>query len=218
MLQAFFLFRFQASHTIAATSGVRRVSPASSCTGGSRIGVAAAALLALGMASGCSKLTEPPAQEPLEATASVKPMAEASAAPKAAPRPKPTFKDEKPDPSLGIVDVKVGTGAVAKAGDRISVHYRGSLKADGKEFDASRPRGKPFTFQLGTGSVIKGWDQGVAGMKVGGTRKLTIPGALGYGARGSAPKIPPDATLLFDVELLDVKSGAEAEAPSDDED
>jgi FKBP-type peptidyl-prolyl cis-trans isomerase len=143
-------------------------------------------------------------------------MAAASAAPKAAPTPtpKPTFKDEKPDPSLGIVDVKVGTGAVAKAGDRVSVHYRGTLKADGSEFDASRPRGTPFTFQLGAGRVIKGWDQGVAGMKVGGTRKLTIPGPLGYGASGAGAKIPPNATLLFDVELLEIKSDA---APNADD-
>ena len=215
MLHASASFRFQALHNATTTRHAKTRHAKLACPRG--LAGAALALLALGFGTGCSKLTEPPAQEPLETTASVKPMAATSAQPKAPPMPKPTFKDEKPDPSLGIVDVKVGTGAVAKAGDRVSVHYRGSLKADGKEFDASRPRGRPFTFQLGAGNVIKGWDQGVAGMRVGGTRKLTIPGPLGYGAGGSPPKIPPNATLLFDVELLEVKSGADTEAPGDEE-
>jgi FKBP-type peptidyl-prolyl cis-trans isomerase len=102
-------------------------------------------------------------------------------------------------------DIKVGTGAVAEAGKSVTVHYTGWL-TDGKKFDSSKDHGQPFTFQLGAGQVIKGWDQGVAGMKVGGQRKLTIPPSLGYGAAGAGGGlIPPNATLVFEVELLDVK-------------
>ena len=105
---------------------------------------------------------------------------------------------------LQIEDVKVGEGAEAKAGQKVTVHYRGTLQ-NGTEFDASYNRNAPFTFNLGAGEVIKGWDQGVAGMKVGGKRKLTIPPSLGYGARGAGGVIPPNATLNFDVELLEVE-------------
>ena len=101
-----------------------------------------------------------------------------------------------------IEDVTVGQGPEAKAGDLVKVHYDGTL-ADGSMFDSSRRRGQPFQFQLGTGKVIRGWDVGVAGMKVGGTRKLTIPPEEGYGARGIGP-IPPNATLNFVVELLGI--------------
>jgi len=101
-------------------------------------------------------------------------------------------------------DVKVGTGATATAGHKVKVHYTGWL-TNGKKFDSSVDRKEPFEFQLGAGQVIKGWDEGVAGMKVGGKRRLEIPPALGYGSRGAGGVIPPDATLLFDVELLDVK-------------
>ncbi len=100
-------------------------------------------------------------------------------------------------------DLQVGTGQEAKAGDSVTVHYRGTL-TNGKQFDASYDRGEPFTFRLGAGEVIKGWDEGVAGMKVGGKRKLTIPPAMGYGARGAGGVIPPNATLVFEVELLKV--------------
>jgi len=108
-------------------------------------------------------------------------------------------------------DVKVGTGAEATSGQTVSVHYTGWLydtnAADkhGKQFDSSRTRGTPFSFPLGAGRVIKGWDQGVAGMKVGGQRTLTIPADLGYGARGAGGTIPPNAVLIFDVELIEIK-------------
>ena len=103
-----------------------------------------------------------------------------------------------------IEDVKIGTGMEAKSGGRVSVHYVGTL-TDGTKFDSSRDRGQPFEFHLGAGQVIQGWDIGVAGMKVGGLRKLTIPPEEGYGARGAGGVIPPNATLLFEVELIAVK-------------
>ncbi len=113
--------------------------------------------------------------------------------------------------SLQIKDSKVGAGAEAAAGKTVKVHYTGwlydpkSANHQGKKFDSSKDHGQPFEFKLGAGMVIRGWDQGVAGMKVGGTRTLVIPSELGYGARGAGGAIPPNATLLFDVELLDVK-------------
>ena len=105
---------------------------------------------------------------------------------------------------MQIDDLKQGDGAEAKPGQSVTVHYVGTL-TDGSKFDSSRDRGQGFTFKLGAGQVIRGWDQGVAGMKVGGIRKLTIPPELGYGARGYPPVIPPNSTLVFEVELLGVK-------------
>jgi FKBP-type peptidyl-prolyl cis-trans isomerase FkpA len=105
---------------------------------------------------------------------------------------------------LKYVDQVVGTGEVAVAGKTASVHYTGWLE-NGKQFDSSVDRGQPFSFPLGGGRVIKGWDEGVQGMKVGGKRKLTIPSDLGYGSRGAGGVIPPNATLIFDVELLGVR-------------
>ncbi|MGE0257524.1 MAG: FKBP-type peptidyl-prolyl cis-trans isomerase [Alphaproteobacteria bacterium] len=108
---------------------------------------------------------------------------------------------------LKYTDEKAGTGAEAKRGDKVTVHYTGWLYNNGqkgKKFDSSVDRGEPFTFNLGAGQVIPGWDQGVAGMKVGGKRTLIIPANLAYGARGAGGVIPPNATLMFDVELLKV--------------
>jgi FKBP-type peptidyl-prolyl cis-trans isomerase len=105
---------------------------------------------------------------------------------------------------LRYQDVTVGTGSLAAAGKTVSVHYTGWLP-NGEKFDSSRDRNQPFGFTLGAGQVIAGWDEGVAGMKVGGRRKLVIPPDLGYGTAGAPPDIPPGATLVFDVELLDVR-------------
>jgi FKBP-type peptidyl-prolyl cis-trans isomerase len=104
---------------------------------------------------------------------------------------------------LKYVDQKVGDGAEAKKGSKVAVHYTGTLES-GKKFDSSRDRDEPFTLTLGAGMVIKGWDEGLQGMKVGGKRKLIIPPNLGYGERGAGGVIPPNATLIFEVELLKV--------------
>lgn len=146
--------------------------------------------LVLLLAVGCSKATpEPPPSE-------YKPTV-------AAPLP--------PGPeTLEKVDEKVGDGPEAKDGDKVSVHYTGKL-LNGKQFDSSIGR-EPFSFTLGKGEVIKGWDEGVVGMRVGGKRKLTIPWQLAYGESGSGDKIPPKAALAFDVELLGIE-GADAGAP-----
>ena len=106
---------------------------------------------------------------------------------------------------LQYEDTVIGTGASAQAGQKVKVHYTGWLYNDGVQgakFDSSKDRGQPFEFSLGAGQVIKGWDEGVQGMAVGGTRRLVIPAALGYGARGAGGVIPPNATLLFEVDFL----------------
>jgi FKBP-type peptidyl-prolyl cis-trans isomerase FkpA len=105
---------------------------------------------------------------------------------------------------LQIVEIEAGTGPEARTGQEVTVHYTGWL-TDGTKFDSSRDRGEPFKFGLGRGQVIRGWDEGVAGMKVGGRRRLVIPPELGYGARGAGGAIPGGATLLFNVELLGVR-------------
>jgi FKBP-type peptidyl-prolyl cis-trans isomerase len=152
-----------------------------------------------------SASAQTPAAAPAKAmTDTAKPMADAKAAVGAAT----TSKVVTTPSGLKYEDVKVGTGAEAKSGQTASVHYTGWLWVDGKKgnkFDSSKDRGQPFQFPLGGGRVIKGWDEGVQGMKPGGTRMLTIPPAIGYGDRGAGGVIPPGATLLFEVELIEAK-------------
>ena len=164
------------------------------------------ALVPLAVAA-CDSLTAPP--EPEAIAADTPPAAAAKAAApapsaSAAPAPSPAQAPSDPNAKLVSTDLVVGKGDEAKSGNTVSVHYVGTL-ADGKEFDSSRKRGKPFVFTLGQGHVIRGWDQGVVGMKVGGKRKLVIPPALAYGPNGMPPAIPPNSTLTFEVELMDVK-------------
>ena len=122
-----------------------------------------------------------------------------------APEPRPVAEDDytTTDSGLKYYDFVVGDGTEATTGREVTVHYRGWL-TDSTQFDASYDRNRPFTFTLGAGQVIQGWDQGVAGMKVGGERQLVIPPELGYGSSGAGDAIPPNATLIFEVELLDV--------------
>jgi FKBP-type peptidyl-prolyl cis-trans isomerase len=149
---------------------------------------------AFGILNGCTKKSEE------QAPADTQPATTATTAAVTTPE----SKTMPAATELKIEDVKVGTGVEAVAGKEVSVHYTGTL-TDGKKFDSSVDRGTPFKFKLGAGQVIQGWDKGVAGMKVGGKRKLTIPPQMGYGEQGAGGVIPPNATLLFDVELLDVK-------------
>jgi peptidylprolyl isomerase len=129
--------------------------------------------------------------------------------PTAAPKPTISSTPKAMEPittasGLKYEEVTVGTGATPATGQTVEVHYTGTLE-NGEKFDSSRDRNQTFKFQIGTGQVIKGWDEGLSTMKVGGRRKLTIPPDLGYGARGAGGVIPPNATLLFDVELIGVK-------------
>jgi FKBP-type peptidyl-prolyl cis-trans isomerase len=165
----------------------------------------------------CTNLTEPPVQDSIvtdpavgAAGASAQPTTNrpapsaAAAHPTAAPTPQAPTPPPGPEKPLQKTDLVVGKGAEAKTGDNVSVHYTGTLE-NGEKFDSSKDHGQPFQFKLGAGRVIQGWDQGVPGMKVGGKRKLVIPPSLGYGARGAGAKIPPNSTLLFEVELLEIK-------------
>lgn len=159
------------------------------------IAVTAMLLIAAGSVAGCAK-EEPVATPEASTPAPEAPIAEEPAAPAGAE----TVVAE----GLKIQDLVVGTGAEAVSGKTVSVHYTGWLE-DGTKFDSSVDSGQPFQFALGAGMVIPGWDQGVVGMKIGGKRKLTIAPELGYGAQGAGGVIPPNATLIFDVELLDVR-------------
>lgn len=128
------------------------------------------------------------------------------------PPPTPRSVDEADftitDSGLRYHDFVTGDGAEATAGDQVTVHYSGWLAADSTLFDSSIERGQPFSFALGAGRVIPGWDEGVAGMRVGGERQLVIPPELGYGAQGAGNSIPPNATLIFEVELLSVNGAS----------
>jgi peptidylprolyl isomerase len=119
-------------------------------------------------------------------------------------KPNVTIPDSPPPSELDIEELEVGSGTEALAGANVTVHYVGVSWSTGDEFDASWNRGDPFSFALGRGQVISGWDQGVAGMKVGGRRRLTIPPSLGYGASGAGGVIKPNETLVFVVDLLEV--------------
>lgn len=155
--------------------------------------VLVALLAALLAVAGCGT---PAAETPETPAASEQPAAEQPAA----EAPAPTAEDVT---DLKVEDLVEGTGAEAKSGDNVTVHYTGWL-TDGTKFDSSLDAGQPFQFALGAGMVIPGWDQGVEGMKVGGKRKLTIPPSLGYGEQGAGGVIPPNATLVFEVELISV--------------
>jgi hypothetical protein len=187
------------SHHQLRRAGVQAQRPGAEMTDRDRAGRSAGRLVTLllgGALTACGSAT-PPQESPAPAP----PLATAPAAP--------------PDvPELVVSDLAIGSGAEAQPGSLVTVHYTGWLydpeatETKGNKFDSSRDSGKPFQFWLGAGNVIRGWDQGVAGMKVGGQRRLIIPSALGYGERGAGGVIPPGAALVFDVELLEVRAGA----------
>jgi peptidylprolyl isomerase len=157
------------------------------------------ALLAVAPAA-CTAFTEPSPPEPVSTSAPVAlPLPSAAAVPTAAPAPTPSAPSA-PEAPLGITTTAPGKGPGAQNGDKVRVHYTGTLQ-DGTKFDSSRDRDKPFDFTLGQSQVIKGWDQGLLGMKAGEKRKLVIPPGMAYGPRGR-PGIPPNSTLNFDIEML----------------
>jgi hypothetical protein len=161
-------------------------------------------LALLGSAAACTSLTEPPPPEPVASATVAAAPATAAAIPSAsAPAPQPSAAPSAPagpEPPFSETTLSPGKGAAAKDGDKVRVHYVGTLLS-GQKFDSSRDRNQPFDFTLGRGMVIKGWDQGVKGMKAGEKRKLVIPSPMAYGPQGR-PGIPPNSTLVFEVELL----------------
>ncbi len=146
------------------------------------------------------KVPEP--EPPPKPSATVKKEVEA---PEPAAVPEPVHDAGKEPTELVIEDIKEGTGPAAKKGDKLSVHYTGTLFKTGAKFDSSRDRSAPFSLTLGAGGVIQGWDEGLVGMKKGGQRKLTIPSDKAYGPAGRPPTIPPNSTLVFDLELVDIR-------------
>src|SRR6185437_13830433 len=157
------------------------------------IGITALAVIALGA---CTKHEQ--------AQNTTAPATNQAATTQQAVAPASTTTTQAPVTELQVQDIKVGNGAEAKPGKIVTVHYTGTL-TDGKKFDSSLDRGQPFKFHLGAGEVIQGWDKGLVGMKVGGERKLIIPPQMAYGERGAGGVIPPNATLIFDVQLLAVE-------------
>ena len=161
----------------------------------------ASVVLAGLLLAACTSLTEPPAPEPVSTETRAAPPASAVASAQPMPVPPPSAAaPAPPEPPFSQTTIAVGKGPGAANGDKVRVHYVGTLM-NGTKFDSSRDRDKPFDFVLGKGQVIKGWDQGVLGMKVGEKRKLVIPSPLAYGPAGR-PGIPPNSTLNFEVELL----------------
>jgi FKBP-type peptidyl-prolyl cis-trans isomerase len=164
------------------------------------------ALVLLGLVTAAAACGEEDSDDAQDAGA--QPSAEASSEPEVDAGGEATCYEEgtETDSGLEITDEVCGDGTVAEAGKLVTVHYVGRLE-DGTQFDASKDRGQPFEFLLGGGMVIQGWDEGIVGMAIGGKRTLVIPPELGYGAEGAGEVIPPDATLIFDVELLKVADG-----------
>lgn len=174
-----------------------------------RMVVLALFCLSLSVLSGCEQPKNEKGSGKPASVIGAKRSADSPADRPAAEKPAAEDKAEKAEKQedvteLKITDLKEGTGATARPGRMVSVHYRGTL-TNGTEFDSSHKHGAPFEFRLGAAQVIRGWDDGVEGMKVGGQRKLVIPPSLGYGATGAGGVIPPNATLVFEIELLDVK-------------
>lgn len=167
------------------------------------------ALLFGALAGACrSRVPEPQESAPVSPASAAAAATSATAqAPPAAATPAPPASAANAVTALLKEDVKVGKGPAAKAGDTVRVHYTGKL-LDGTKFDSSLDRNEPFELKLGAGMVIKGWDEGIPGMKAGGKRKLTIPSDMAYGKNGHPPVIPPNSPLVFDVELLEIVPAA----------